>query len=109
VPEATTNPELLIQGFLRQARQHADAQAWLNQRHAEALAAVAAGDEFVTQSSYQGQSSAALRGVPATLLLQIYETCLQRLEAEEAAAAGVYESPSSTRYADFSKHPCTLG
>ncbi|HRK15058.1 MAG TPA: hypothetical protein PK490_12250 [Prosthecobacter sp.] len=109
MPETTTNPELLIQGFLRQARLQVAPVAWLNERHAEALSAVAAGDEFVTSTTYQGQASAALRGVPATMLLQIYEACLQRLEAEESAASGIYESPGSVRHADFSGFPSTLG
>lgn len=105
----TTNPTILIQGFLRQAKAQPDPLAWLNEKHAEALAAVTAGDTFVTSHSFSGQSGTEERGIPAETLLQIYEACLQQLEAEVREASGIYEQPGHIRYADFSKQPSTLG
>lgn len=104
-----TNPTILVQGFLRQAKNQPDAVAWLTEKHAEALAAVAAGDTFVTSHSFSGQSGTEERGIPAETLLQIYETCLQQLEAEAEQEAGTYKQPGHISYADFSKQPCTLG
>jgi hypothetical protein len=104
-----TNPTILIQGFLRQAKSQPDPVAWLTEKHAEVLAAVAAGDTFVTSHSFSGQSGAEERGIPAETLLQIYEACLQQLEVETEEAEGTYKQPGHIRYADFSKHPCTLG
>lgn len=83
--------------------------AWLNQRHADALSAVMAGDEFVTSTSFHGESHTAERGLPAVTLLSLYEAALQIQEQYQAAETAGTEMPGGVRHADFSKHPCTLG
>jgi len=105
----SSNPTILVQSFLRQAKAQPDPAGWLTEKHAEALAAVTAGDTFVTSHSFNGQSAGEERGIPAETLLQIYEACLQQLEIEAAEAAGTYNQPGHIRFADFSKNPCTLG
>lgn len=107
--DVSVNPQLLISGFLRQAKAQADPVAWLTERHGEVLLAVAGGDTFVTSHGFSGQSGTEERNIPAVTLLQIYEACLQNLEAESAAASGVFNGRGSVRYADFSSYPCTLG
>lgn len=82
---ASLNSDTLIAAILRQARLKPDPLAWLQERHAEALEAVIAGDQFVTSTSFKGQASAIERGIPAGELLQIYEIAIQRYEADEAA------------------------
>jgi len=94
---------------MRMARAQPDASAWLNERHAAATLAVAAGDKFVSSHSFKGQAGTTERQIPAKTLLQIYEACLQILDAESQAAQGIFSQPGSVRYADFSSHPCTLG
>jgi hypothetical protein len=100
---------LLIQGFMRMARAQPDASAWLTAKHTEATLAVAAGDMFVTSHSFKGQAGTTERQIPAATLLQIYEVCLQQLDAESSAAQGIYAAPGSVRHADFSAYPSTLG
>lgn len=103
------NTQLIISGFLRQAKAQPDPIAWLTQLHAEALTAVTAGDTFVTGHNFSGQSGTEERQILATEALQIYEACLQHLEAESKAAQGIFEGPGTVRYADFSAYPSTLG
>lgn len=107
--DVSTDPQLLISGFLRRAKAQPDPVSWLNDRHSAAFEAVAAGAVFITGTSSQEGGHTAEEKVPAQLLMQIYEVCLQTLEAEADAAAGVFRGPGSVRYADFSSHPCTLG
>lgn len=83
--------------------------SWLNDRHRLALDAVASGAVFISSTNSPEGGHTAEEKVPAQTLLQIYEVCLQQLEAEAAAASGVYGGRGSVRYADFSSHPCTLG
>lgn len=96
---APLNSELIITALLRQARSKSDAMAWLMELHTAATEAVLRGDEYVTNTSDEGGSMAALRDMPATTLLQILEITLQRYEAE--TAAGTTQSiPGGT---DFSQ------
>lgn len=69
--------------MLRVARGMPDPAGYLNGKHKEAMDAVMAGDEYVTSTSFEGQSSAAERGMPAATLLQLYEIALQRYEVEQ--------------------------
>jgi len=103
------NFDLLLAGILRKARGEPDARVWLTARHEEALSAVMAGDEFVTATSFKGESGSSERQMPANTLLQLYELALQQLDAEDAAAAAGSSRPGSVSYADFSQGPCTLG
>lgn len=104
-----TNLELLVSGFLRQAKAKPDGVAWLTQLHSEAFAAVTSGSVFITGTSSAEGGHTAVQEMPAQVLLQIYEVCLQRLEAEDKAAQGIFAAPGTVRHADFSFHPCTLG
>ncbi len=73
------------------------------------MTAVMAGDEFVTSSTTEGGGSSAERGMPATTLLQLYESALQVYEAEASATAAGFSAPGSVRHADFSEGPSILG
>jgi hypothetical protein len=106
---AHINTDLIISGILRFARQQPNALAWLRDQHTAALQAVMAGDEFVTSTSFGGESHTATQGLPAVTLLTLYEGALQIEEAVEAAEAAGETMSGSVRHADFSKHPCTLG
>lgn len=104
------NSELMISSFLREAKKKRDPKLWLEERHAEALCAVMAGDEFITSTTTEGGGSSAERGINAQTLLELYEAALQRLEAEESAEEGTGGGLSgAVRYADFSGNPCILG
>lgn len=107
--DVSTNPELLISGFLRRAKAQPDPLAWLNERHSAAFDAVAAGAAFISGTNSPEGGHTAEENVPAQILMQIYEICLQTLEAEAEASQGIFRQTGSVRYADFSAHPCTLG
>lgn len=103
------NSNLVISGLLRAARDTDDPRKWLSDRHKAALDAVMAGDEFVTSSSTEGGGSSAERGMPASMLLQLYEAALQIFDAEESATQAGVSAPGTVRWADFSNFPSTLG
>lgn len=106
----TLNFQVLVDAYLRKARAEASARVYLLALHNTALAAVNAGDEFVTSTSGDGGSGTSERAVPAVTLLQILEACLKVLDAEDAAAAAAVSAPTAgARYADFSSYPCILG
>ncbi len=89
----------LASGFLRQARaQSVPARTWLLKLNAEAVAALAKGDVFVTSTAFVGGSSSLTRDFNAGQLLQVTEYCLAQLDKEEADEA----PDSSNRIADFS-------
>lgn len=103
---AAVDPHTLAAGFLRQARQQAvPAATWLQRLNAEAVAALAAGDVFVTSTGFDGVNSELERRFDAQQLLQITEICLQRLEAE----ADETQPDGSNRYADFSERRSIWG
>ena len=109
---AQVDIQTMTQAWLRRARREPDPAAWLDEIHEAALAAVTAGDQFVTSTSFDGVTSTLIRGVEATTLLQIAEMCLQHLEAETAADLADGESmpaPGAARYADFSDTPARFG
>ena len=95
--------------MLRRARAMLDGMTYLSNLHAEAFAAVAAGDEYVTQLTGESGSQMAERNIPAVTLLELCESALQVLEQEVQTSAGIFEQPGSIRYADFRDTPCTLG
>lgn len=76
--------ELDLASWLRKARRAPDPIAYLTQLNDAATDAIAAGDEYVTATSFEGQSNTAERNVNARFLQHVTELCLQRLEAEEA-------------------------
>ncbi len=78
---------------------------WLTAQHGAALDAVMAGDEFITGTTDEAGSSNAERGMPAAVLLQLYEAALIVYE-EQTSGAGY---PGSIRSGDFSGTPCVLG
>ena len=82
---APLNFDLIITALLRQARAKPDPMAWLMGLHNDATTAVLAGDEYVTNTSDEGGANAALREMPATVLIQLLEVTLQRYEADEAS------------------------
>jgi len=82
---APINSDLIITALLRQARAKPDPLAWLMNLHNDATTAVLAGDEYVNSVSDEGGTNAALREMPATMLLQLLEVTLQRYEGDEAA------------------------
>lgn len=92
-----TDLNVLVSGFLRHAERQPSPRVYLESLHAQAVAAVAAGDQFVTGLGFDGGSSTIERKFPAGQLLEVMETCLSRLDAE---AAGDTTS-GSVRIADF--------
>lgn len=99
------NSDLLVAALLRRARDMQDPLAWLKARHTEALDAVLAGDEYVTETSGESGANTAERQMPANLLLQLYESALVTYEAQN----GGTETIGSIRSGDFSCMPCILG
>jgi len=92
-----------IASWLRKARRAPDPVGWLDSLNNAASEAVAAGDEFVTATTYQSASHTAERKVEARFLQHVTELCLQRLEAEAAAGgADKLPPPGAVRYGDFS-------
>jgi hypothetical protein len=95
---AAVDQQTLVAAFLRQARlQPVPAATWMGCIHADAFAAVAAGDTFVTSTSMEGVSSTLMRDIPARELLAIAENCLQVLDSEAADE----KADGANRYADF--------
>lgn len=94
-----------VQAWLRKARRQPDAVTWLDRLNDQASDAVAAGDEFVTMTSDEGGSATSEREVNARFLQHVTEICLQRLEAEAAAAAEGQTLPPSNavRYGSFAQ------
>lgn len=109
---AKVDLQTLVQAWLRRARKEPDPAAWLDEIHEAALLAVTGGDQFVTQTAFDGVASTLIRGVEASELLQIAEMCLQHLEAETAADLEEGEEmppPGAVRYADFGATPTRFG
>lgn len=107
---AKVDLQTLVQAWLRRARKESDPAAWLDQIHESALLAVTNGDQFVTQTRFDGLDSTLIRSVEAAELLQIAEICLQHLEAESALAEGeTMPPPGAVRYADFGDTLARLG
>jgi hypothetical protein len=98
--------QTLAAGFLRQARlKEEGAAVWLNALNAQAVAALAAGDQFVTSIGFEGGSNTMERNFDAQQLLQVTEMCLTTLDAEDAEGA-----PSrNNRYGDHSAVRSTWG
>lgn len=53
---------------------------WIEEEHGQALAAVMAGDEFVSSLSFEGGSQTSQRGINAQELLEACESALQELD-----------------------------
>lgn len=107
-----SNPEILTSALLRLARSRTDGKAWLIAIQADALTASLGGDVFGSSVSKTDSSTAWMRELPANIIAQIAEVCIQRLEAAEAAEEeGITGAlpPGNIRQADFSKHPAILG
>jgi hypothetical protein len=97
---ATVDLNVLVSGFLRHAARQPNSRTWLESMHASAVAAVAAGDRFVTSTGFDGANSTMERRFEAKQVLEVTEICLSRLDAE---AAGDDDSTSGhVRAADFS-------
>ena len=94
-----------VQAWLRKARRQPDPIGWLNQLNDQATDAVAAHDEYVTMTSDEGGSATSERKVDARFLQHVTEICLQRLEAEAAAAAEgqTLPPPNAVRYGSFAQ------
>jgi hypothetical protein len=103
---AAVDLNTLASGFLRQSRlQAVPAATWLQDLNAQAVAALAAGDTFVTTASFDGTTSNLERRFDAAQLLAVTEICLRTLEAEEAEGA----VDGTNRYGDFSTRQSTWG
>ena len=77
---AAVDPELIIDGILMHVQDLGEGgKAWLYGEHFRVLEAVMAGDEYVTSTSFHGQSGAMERKVSATELLAILTQCRRRL------------------------------
>lgn len=81
---AIVDLNVLVSGFLRHAARQPAPRVYLEDLHAKAIAAVAAGDQFVVTTGFDGQASTFERKFPSQDLLTVMETCLTRLDAEEA-------------------------
>jgi hypothetical protein len=107
----TADPQLLIDAFIRDAKDEDDPIAWTRAIQKTAMTAVRGGDEYATAVNHAGSSTSWLREVPATVLASICELVLKHLEAEAAAEeADLPGLPGGRiRYADFSSEPSTMG
>jgi hypothetical protein len=80
MPADTVDPELIVDAILMHVQDQGDlGPDWLMTEHKRVLAAVMEGDEFITSTSFQGQSSAAERQVSAKWLLAILTQARRRL------------------------------
>lgn len=80
MPADTVDPELIVDAILMHVQDLGDLGTdWLISEHKRVLAAVMEGDEFITSTSFEGQSSAAERQVSAKWLLAILTQCRRRL------------------------------
>lgn len=80
---ATVDVNVLARGFLRHAERQPNPRVYLEGLHAKAVAAVAAGDEFVTETGFDGSSSTMERAFRAQDLLVVMELCLDHLDAQD--------------------------
>lgn len=86
MPSDTVDPELIVDAILMHVQDKGDLGTdWLISEHGRVLAAVMGGDEFVTSTSFQGQSSSAERQVSAKWLLAILTQCRRRLPNADGA------------------------
>lgn len=101
----TGDLNVLVSGFLRHAQRQPAPRVYLEDLHGKAVAAVAAGDRFVTSTGFDGQDSTYERKFPAQDLLTVMETCLTRLDAEDAGD----ETSGTARVSDFSNRRSEWG
>lgn len=81
---APVDPELIVDAILMHVQDlGALGPDWLVQEHKRVLGAVMAGDEFVTSTSFQGQSGTSERQVSAKELLAILTQCRRRLPNDD--------------------------
>lgn len=80
MPADTVDPELIVDAILMHVQDKgALGPDWLMAEHKRVLLAVMEGDEFITSTSFQGQSSASERQVSAKWLLAIITQARRRL------------------------------
>lgn len=96
---ATVDLNVLVSGFLRHAERQPHARNWLESMHASAVAAVAAGDRFVTATGFDGSNSTMERSFNSKQLLEVTEICLSQMDAEADGGDG---TSGNVRAADFS-------
>lgn len=96
------DPELLVDAILLNVQDLGDpaGKDWLLAEWQRVFAATMAGDEFVTSTSFKGQSGSSTREVSAQALLAVLTTARKRLIDEEQglASTGAMLIP---RLADF--------
>lgn len=106
MPAAAVDPELIVEAILMHVKDLGDhGPGWLVDEQKRVLAAVLAGDEYVTSTSFKGESGTSERQVSAKELLAILTQCRRRLpDAEgvvtDAAAPGML----IPRFSDFPLH-----
>ena len=111
MPALTPNPDLLIKGFVRDAKDEDNPIAWTRAIQKAAMTAWRAGDEYASTVSSEGSATSWLRDVPAGVLASMCEAVLLQLEAEadaeEAGLDGIAQN--GIRYADASREPALMG
>lgn len=111
MPALTPNPDLLLKGFIRDAKDEDDPIAWVRAIQKTAMTAWRAGDEYASAIGHAGSSTAWLRDVPAGVLASMCEAVLEVLEAEAAAEdAGLPGTAApGIRYAAGHSEPAIMG
>lgn len=117
MPGLQANPDLLLASLLRVARREggsdlARAIAWLEGVQNAARTGWRANDLHAASISAEGSTTSWIRELSDSVLDNLCEAAIQRLEAEQtAAAAGLSGTlpPGHIHHADFSGAPSILG
>lgn len=103
MPAASVDPELIVDAILMHVQDLGQlGPDWLVNEHKRVLEAVLAGDEFVTSTTFKGQTESAQREVSAKELLAILTQCRKRLPNADGVVDHV-AAPAMLipRFADF--------
>lgn len=96
------DPELIVDAVMMAVQDKAEGGAeWLAAEHARVLEAVMGGAEFVTQTSFHGESHTAVQQVEAHWLLAILTQARRRLAAETNGASAKDQAMLIPRLIDF--------
>jgi hypothetical protein len=96
------DPELIVDAVMMAvADKGEEGPTWLAEEFSRVLDAVMGGAEFVTQTSFHGESHTAEQQVPAHWLLAILTQARRRLAAETDGASSKDQAMLIPRLTDF--------
>jgi hypothetical protein len=103
MPTSTkVDPELIVDAVMMAVEDKGEGGVdWLLTEHARVLEAVMGGAEFVTQTSFHGESHTAVQQVEAHWLLAILTQARRRITAETSGASTKDQAMLIPRLADF--------